>query len=259
MSRNGNRRMTVRIILKRPLVFIDFETTGVDVEKDRIVEIGFVKYVGDFKMFDSIHEKVDPTIPIPPEATAVHGISDADVAGKPTFKELSALVLDFIAGCDIAGYNILSFDAPLLNNELLRARYAWDYTDVSFVDACVIARRKEPRDLTWARKFYCGAEHEGAHGALADSKASAFVLQAQIERYADVPQTIEELAKYSNYDKAIADLSGKFKITESGEIVFGFGKHRDKLARDEKDYLRWMLNADFAPDTKAVARKALGL
>lgn len=247
------------IILKRPLVFIDFETTGVDVEKDRIVEIGFVKCVGDFNMTDSIHEVVDPTIPIPTEATAVHEISDTDVAGKPTFKALAARVLDFISGCDIAGYNILSFDAPLLNNELIRAGLVWDYAGVNFVDACVIARRKEPRDLTWARKFYCGAEHEGAHGALADSKASAFVLQAQIERYTDVPQTIEDLARYSNYDKSMADLSGKFKINESGEIVFGFGKHRDKLARDEKDYLRWMLGADFAPDTKAIARKVLGL
>lgn len=247
------------IILKRPLVFIDFETTGDNVEKDRIIEIGFVKYEKDFKQIDSLHEDVDPTIPISPEATAVHGKTDTDVAGKPTFKALSSRVLDFIAGCDIAGYNILSFDAPLLNNEFIRAGVVWDYTGVNFVDACVIARRKEPRDLTWARKFYCGAEHEGAHGAMEDSKGSAFVLQAQIERYTDMPQTIEELARYSNYDKLIADLSGKFKINESGEIVFGFGKHRDKLALDEKDYLRWMLNADFAPDTKAVARKVLGL
>lgn len=245
--------------LKRPLVFIDFETTGVDVERDRIVEIGFWKYAGDFSMIDSLYEEVDPTIPIPPEATAVHGKSDADVAGKPTFKAIAARVLDFISGCDIAGYNILSFDAPLLNNEFLRAGVVWDYSGVNFVDACIIARRKEPRDLTWARKFYCGQEHEGAHGALSDSQASAFVLKAQIERYADIPQTIEELAKYSNYDKSIADLSGKFKINEQGEIVFGFGKHRDKIARDEKDYLRWMLNADFAPDTKAIARKVLGI
>ncbi len=245
--------------LKRPLVFIDFETTGVDVEKDRIVEIGFWKFIDDFQMVDSLYEVVDPTIPIPPEATAVHGKSDADVAGMRTFKAIAARVLDFIAGCDIAGYNILSFDVPLLNNEFIRAGVSWDYSGVSFVDSCIIARRKEPRDLTWARKFYCGKDHEGAHGALTDSQASAYVLKAQIERYADVPHTIEELAKYSNYDKSIADLSGKFKVNEFGEIVFGFGKHRDKLAREEKDYLRWMLGADFAPDTKAIARKVLGL
>lgn len=253
----------MNIKLEKPLCSIDFETTVTDQNPnkpdpglDRIVEIGIKKITNGVET--KYHLRVNPGIPIHPNSTEVHGITDADVVGKPKFVEIAQEVLDFISGCDLVGYNILRYDAPLLLTEFSRAGIQWDYSKARFIDALRIARRREKRDLTWAMKFYCDEDHAEAHGAMADAEAALKVLLAQSVRYEDLPTDIDGLARYSNDDSPLLDLSGKFKYNDNGEVVFAFGKHQDWPAKNQPDYLYWMLNADFPSDTKAIARELLG-
>lgn len=254
----------MNIKLEKPLCSIDFETTVTgqnpnkpDPSLDRIVEIGMKKIHNGIETVYCT--RINPDIPIHPNSTEVHGITDVDVAGKPKFAEIAQEVLDFISDCDLVGYNILRYDAPLLLTEFARAGIVWDYSKARFIDALRIARRREKRDLTWAMKFYCDEDHTEAHGAMADAEAAMKVLASQIRIYEDLPADIEGLARYSNDDSPLLDLSGKFKYNDKGEIIFAFGKHQDWPARSEPDYLHWMLKSDFPSDTKAIARNLLGL
>lgn len=253
----------MRLKLERPLVSIDFETATVkakpDPTLDRIVQIGFKKMMPKHPYVEIYTRLVNPTIPISASATAIHGITDSDVEDKPTFAEIANEVFAFISMCDITGYCVLSYDSPLLYSEFLRAGIIWDYSQVKFIDSANIARRKEPRDLKWAMKFYCDQEAIGNHAASFDANAAANVLYAQVEKYDDMPCNVAGLALYSNNDKPLLDLSGKFAINDVGSIVFNFGKHVGKSIDSEVDYLHWMLNADFAADTKAVIKKQLGI
>lgn len=246
----------MKLKLKRPLVIIDFEATGKDPEIARIVQIGFKK-IGADRFPVHYNALINPTIPIPIEATEIHNITDEMVKSKPKFTELANEVLEFISGCDLSGYNILGYDAPLLNAEFNRAGIIWDYSGINFVDSLRIAREMEPRNLDWASKFYCDVELDGAHDAASDSSAAGDILFAQVERYDTIPFTVEGLALFCNGGNKLLDLSGKFKYNEAGEIVFAFGKYEDELAEMHEDYLSWMLGSDFPADTKAVIRKML--
>lgn len=246
----------MRLELKRPLVFLDLETTGLDIEKDRIVQIGMKKIdsQGRPTFYDTL---VNPTVPIPEAATEIHGIKDGMVKDKPKFNDIANEVLEFIAGCDLSGYNIFRFDAPFVNAEFVRVGITWDYSQINFVDSLLIARKMEPRDLTWASKFYCNYDHTYAHNARADAIVASNVLLAQIDKYDGIPSTVEELALFCNDGNKLLDLSGKFRYNESGEIVFNFGKHKDEPAMSHADYLSWMLGSDFPADTKRLIRKML--
>lgn len=248
--------------LIRPLVFFDLETTGTDVSNDRIVEFGAIKIYPDSpgnvkNMTGTMHYRINPGIPIPPSATAVHGITDEDVKDKPTFSDLSFEILSFFLDSDIAGFNCLKFDLPLLYTEFHRAGINWHYKNHKLIDVRNIFIQKESRDLSSAVKFYLNKDLENAHGAIVDTAATIEVFKAQLEKYQDLPQTIEELEIYSNYGNKILDLKGSFKYNADNEIVFNFGKHKDKLAIRERSYLEWMLKSDFPEDTKDIIRGLL--
>jgi DNA polymerase-3 subunit epsilon len=246
--------------LDRPLAFFDLETTGISVLTDRIVEIAIVKYLpsGTVKNFVS---RVNPDMPIPPAATAIHGISDSDVVFEPLFKDLARAVRGFLAGCDLSGYNVRRFDLPMLRKEFERVGEELDLGDTRIVDVQTIFHLREPRDLSAAYRYYCGKEHGGAHGALADVKATAEIFEAQLERYSDLPRDIGELeAVLHPKDPSWVDDEGKL-IWENGEVVFGFGKYRGKRLRDlmqqVPDYLTWVLSGTFPDSMKKIIRLAL--
>lgn len=246
------------INLQRSMCFFDLETTGTNTQQDRIIEICIIKLDPDFMSREEKTKRINPTIPIPKQASDVHGITDEMVKDAPTFKQIAKGVFDFVDGCDIAGYNSINFDVPLLYNEFSRAGIMWDYSKVNFIDVCNIFKIKEGRTLSAAVRFYLDKDHEGAHGATADVEATIKVFENQIERYGLGDQTIEQLAIMSNYDKPILDISGKFTTDSEGDVIFNFGQHKGKKAKSERSYLDWMINkGDFSQDTKAIALKLI--
>lgn len=244
--------------LERPLAVFDLETTGVSPSNDRIVEVCVAVFSPDGSK-NVVTHRVNPGCPIPPEASAVHGISDADVAEAPPFREIAPALIELLEGCDLAGFNVLSYDLPMLQAELGRCNLSFDTTGRRIVDAQRIYHRKEPRTLSAAVKFYTGQEHTGAHGAEADVLATAAVLDAQVGQYDDLPSDVESLARFSR-PADWADSQGKLGWS-GGEVVLRFGKHRDqpltKLAKTEASYLKWILESDFPADTKQLIRDAL--
>ncbi|MFA6058920.1 MAG: 3'-5' exonuclease [Taibaiella sp.] len=240
----------MNLILEKPLAFIDLEGTGLNREKDRIVEISIaIQYPNGERLVKT--KRINPEMPIPAEATAVHGITDADVANAPVFISIAKSLHALIDGCDIAGYGSNSYDIPVLYHEFVRAGIIWDYKKVHFIDAGIIFKIQEPRDLAAAVKFYCGKEHTGAHGAEADTLATAEVFFSQMEKY-DLPKTVPELALYSNYGRKILDLSGKFTYNDKDQVVYNFGPHRGMPVFAEIGFLDWMLTKDFGQDTISV-------
>jgi DNA polymerase-3 subunit epsilon len=244
----------MKLTLKRPLVIFDLETTGVNTSSDRIVEICMIK------VFPEGHEelrtyRINPEIPIPPQATAVHGISDEDIADKPTFKMLAAELNQFMQECDFGGFNSNKFDFPMLVEEFYRAGVEFEVEKRKFIDAQRIFHVKEPRNLTAAYRFYCNRELENAHSAEADTLATWAILKAQIERYDDLPGDIDALHKMSGQSN-LADLAGRFVFNDAGEVVFNFGKHKNKKVKDvlcdEPGYYNWMMDGDFPMQTKNV-------
>lgn len=193
-------------LFERPLVFLDFETTGTDVKKDRIVQYCFIKYFSETQS-ETLEGLLNPEMPISEAATAVHGIRDEDVVFAFTFKEKASQFLSFLEGCDIGTYNGGVFDIPLLYNEFTRAKVEWDYSQVAFVDVCNIFKINETRTLQYAYKFYTGETMEDAHDATADVKATAKVFFAQLSRY-DLPRDMNELDIYANYGRVRADIGG---------------------------------------------------
>jgi len=241
--------------INKPIAFFDLETTGVSVAKDRIVEISIVKVLPDGSR-EIFTKRVNPTILISPEATAVHGITNEDVADEPTFSEIAREVSAFLVGCDMAGYNIMRFDLPLLVEEMLRAGAKhFPREGARFIDAMSIFHHFEKRDLTAALKFYCNKELEDAHSAEADTLAVVDVLGAQIERYG-LGSDVEQLQELSTHGKEIIDYAGKFTRDEKGDIVFTFGKNKGKRVVDDPSYVDWMCNGEFTRDTK---EKGMGI
>ncbi|MDM7914436.1 MAG: 3'-5' exonuclease, partial [Candidatus Eisenbacteria bacterium] len=196
--------------LDRPLVFLDTETTGTDLNQDRIVQIALVKLYPDGRR-EEFESLVNPEMPIPREAQAIHGITDGDVALAPPFRRIAPTIALFCRGCDLAGFNLGRFDVPLLRAEFQRAGHAWDLDGVRVVDVQRIYHAMEPRDLSAARRYYCGCEHEGAHGAMADTRVTLEVLLAQLERYPDLPRDVAGLdARFNLPDDRFLDPTRKF-------------------------------------------------
>lgn len=252
--------------LDRPLIVFDLETTGLDPMTDRIVELGCVKLLpaggaGGAPGREIKTWRINPGRPIVPAATAIHGITDADVARCPTFDVLASEVHAYFAGCDLSGFHVEGFDLPLLAQEFERVGLTFPDWKPRIVDARTIFTLHEPRGLAAALQFYCAREHVGAHGAEADAVAAADVLLAQLKRYTDLPLTIDALHAACHPVGADAlDATGKIKWCE-GEAVLGFGKHTGKplrlLAAEVPDYLRWILAKDFPADTKQIVAEAL--
>jgi DNA polymerase-3 subunit epsilon len=248
----------MKLKLKRPLAFLDLECTGLNTQTDRIVEIAICKVHPDYSR-EVLTHLVNPGCLIPAEASAIHGITNEMVADQPTFQQLSSELFTFLEGCDVGGFNSNSFDVPLLFHEFARTCRFWDYQSFAMVDAGNIFKRKEPRTLSAAYQFYCGAELENAHSAEADILATVDVFVNQLERYPDLPLDINELHSFCNYDRKVLDLSGKFTLDADGDIVFNFGSKKGTKAKNDLGYVQWMYGKDFAPDTMKVCEGLLGI
>jgi DNA polymerase-3 subunit epsilon len=228
---------------------------------DRIVEIS-VQRVDPDGGREGRTRRVNPGRPIPPEATAIHGIRDEDVRDEPEFRRIARGLLDFLGESDLAGFNILRFDVPLLDREFRDSGLDLGLARRRVIDAMTIFHRKEPRHLSAAVAFYLGRDHAGAHGAEADVAAALDVLDAQLARYADIPRSVVDLDWWCRPPArgAAADVSGKF-LWRSGEVVLAFGKHQGRslrdVAREHRDYLEWMLKQDFPADARRIVEGAL--
>ncbi|MBQ9530047.1 MAG: 3'-5' exonuclease [Bacteroidales bacterium] len=247
----------MQLKLKRPLLFFDIESTGLNVATDRIVEISMVKVMPDGSR-DVKTRRVNPTIPIPEAARAVHGISDEDVKDCPTFAQLAKSMMAWMEGCDIAGYNSLNFDIPMLTEEFMRVGLDPKFRERNLVDVQVIFYKKEPRTLSGAYKFYCGKNLEDAHTAEADTMATLEVLEAQLDHYPDLENDVDALADFTKRQKML-DYAGRIVLDEHDVPIFNFGKHKGRSVREvleqEPSYYTWMQNGDFTQDTKNVLTK----
>lgn len=238
--------------LNKPIVFFDLETTGVDITKDRIVEVSCLKVNIDGSKKVVTH-RVNPLIPIDPKATAVHGITNDDVKDKPTFKQISKSFREWLDGCDMAGFNSNRFDVPLLVEEFARSENPLDLSNTNFIDIYTIFVKNEERTLSAAYKFYCGEELENAHSAEADILASYEVFMAQMEKY-NLPDSIEEIQNMYDDRSKLVDFARKFTRNDAGEIVFNFGKYKGEVVtqvlKKNRGYYTWMMEGEFTSDTK---------
>lgn len=244
----------IKLNLERPIIFFDLETTGTNVTHDRIVEISYIK------VFPDGHEekksrRLNPEMPIPAASTAVHHITDDDVKNEPTFRQIAKSLLDIFNGCDIAGYNSNKFDVPVLMEEFGRCGINFDIAGRRFIDVQNIFHKMEQRTLVAAYKFYCGAELEGAHSALADTQATYEVLLGQLKKYSDLQNDVEFLAKFSSIGKNL-DLAARIVLDDNDVPVFNFGKHKGKRVKDvlrrEPSFFDWVMQGDFPKNTKDV-------
>lgn len=242
------------IKLNKALAVFDLETTGTKVATDRIVEISIVKiFPGGDK--ESITRRINPGIPIPAEASVVHGIYDEHVKDKPIFKDAAHELKNYIGDCDLAGYNCLNFDVPLLVEEFLRVGVDFDVKNRRIVDVQNIFHKMEQRTLSAAYKFYCQKDLENAHSAEADTLATYEVLEAQLERYPELQNDVKFLHDFSIRNRNV-DFAGHIIFNEKNEEVINFGKHKGKVVtevlRAEPSYYNWMMTADFPQYTKKV-------
>ena len=240
--------------LHKPLCVFDLETTGIQVAKDRIVEISILKVNPDASR-ESKTWLVNPEMPIPKESSEIHGITDDKVKDAPKFREIAGKVLEMISGCDLGGFNSNRFDVPLLAEELLRAGLDFDLSKFKLVDAQTIFHKMEPRNLTAAYQFYCKKDLENAHSAEADVLATFEVLDAQVKHYPDLPSDIASLSEISSHHK-FADLAGFIAFDKEDKEIFTFGKYKGQRVKEvfQKDlgYFGWIQNADFPLYTKKV-------
>lgn len=248
----------MKLNLKNPIVFFDLETTGININTDRIVEICYLK-VHPNGNEEAKTLRINPEMPIPESSSAIHGIYDADVADCPTFKEVARNIANDIEGCDLAGFNSNRFDIPVLAEEFLRADVDIDMTKRKFVDVQVIFHKMEQRTLSAAYKFYCDRDLEDAHTAEADTRATYEVLQSQLDRYGEaLKNDIAFLADYSSYNKNV-DFAGRMVYDEKGVEVFNFGKYKgqsvSEVLKKDQGYYSWIQNSDFTLNTKAMLTK----
>ncbi len=244
----------MQLNLKNPLVFIDLETTGIDIVNDRIIEIAVLKVFPGGREELKVR-RINPTIPIPPEATAIHGITNADVQNEPTFKEVAKSLANFIEGSDFAGFNSNKFDFPLLAEEFLRAEVDFDMRKRKFIDVQTIFHKMEKRTLEAAYKFYCDKNLEAAHTAEADTMATYEVLKAQIERYPDLSNNVDALSEFSSHNQNV-DFAGRIVYNDKGIETFNFGKYKGVPVKDvfakDPSYYSWMMQGDFPLYTKNI-------
>lgn len=248
----------MQLNLKNPLVFFDLETTGINISKDRIVEISLLKVFPNGKE-EVKTRRINPEMPIPPQSTAIHGITDEDVKDCPTFKQISKSLLEILEGSDLAGFNSSRFDVPMLSEELLRAGVDFDMSKKKFIDVQIIFHRKEPRTLEAAYRFYCDKKLEDAHSAEADTRATYEVLKSQLDKYPDLVNDIDVLSKeFSSFNDNV-DYAGRMIYDENGVELFNFGKHKGKPVADvllnEPGYYAWIMDGDFPLNTKQVLTK----
>ena len=247
----------MNLSLTRPLVVFDLETTGINIQRDRIVEISMLKAFpnGDEELRTY---RVNPTIPIPREASEIHGIYDKDVADKPTFKDLAKEIEHFLHLCDFGGFNSNKFDFPLLVEEFYRAEIEIDIENRKFIDVQLIFHTMEPRNLSAAYRFYCNQTLEDAHSAEADTIATWNILKAQLDRYPQLPNDVKGLHEFSGQGNNV-DLAGRLVFDKNKVPVFNFGKHRGKpvtwVLKQEPSYYNWMMDGDFPQQTKRVLTK----
>ena len=244
----------MQLKLKRPIVFFDLETTGVDTSKDRIVEISLVKVMPDGEHLVTTR-RINPEMPIPAEATAVHHITDEDVKDCPTFRQVAKSLAQWLEGCDFGGFNSNRFDLPVLVEEFLRAGVDVDFKRRKFIDVQNIFHKMEQRTLVAAYKFYCQKDLTEAHSAEADTLATYEVLKAQLDRYPELQNDVEALAEFSSRGE-VADYAGRIGYNEKGEEILLFGKYKgrtvEEVFRIEPGYYAWMMNGDFPLYTKKV-------
>jgi DNA polymerase-3 subunit epsilon len=245
----------MKLNLKNPMLFFDIESTGLNVATDRIVEISALKVLpnGDQEIKT---RRLNPTIPISPEAQNIHGISNEDVAGCPTFKEVAKSLAQWMSGCDFAGYNAIKFDIPLLAEEFLRAGVNFDFRKRKLVDVQNIFHKMEQRTLSAAYKFYCSKDLENAHSAEADTIATFEILEAQLDKYKDTLENdVKFLAEFSTKSRFL-DYAGRVVLDEKDIPVINFGKHKGKsvesVFKSDPSYYSWMMNGEFTLDTKQV-------
>ncbi|MBD5337109.1 MAG: 3'-5' exonuclease [Bacteroides sp.] len=240
-----------KLNLDRPIIFFDLETTGTNVTRDRIVEISLIKVLPKGEPIRKCR-RINPEMPIPAESTAIHHITDEDVANEPTFRQIARSLYDFFSGCDIAGYNSNKFDVPMLIEEFGRAGIRFDLRDRRLIDVQNIFHKMEQRTLVAAYKFYCGKDLENAHSAAADAEATYEVLLGQLERYDDLKNDIEYLSEFST-DRRNLDLAGRIIRQDDGEEYFNFGKFKGRKCREiferEPGFFSWMKHGDFPKNT----------
>ena len=242
----------MQLNLRNPLVFFDLETTGIDIAKDRIVEISMVKVMPNGEEIVKTR-RINPGMPIPPESTAIHGITDEDVKDCPKFKEIAKSLAAQIEGCDLAGFNSNRFDIPMLAEEFLRAGVDVDLNRRKFIDVQTIFHKMEQRNLTAAYKVYCNKDLANAHSAEADTMATYEVLKAQLDRYPELENDVNFLSKYSSFTNNV-DFAGRMVYNEKGQEVINFGKYKGRLVEEvlksDPSYYAWIMNGDFPLNTK---------
>ena len=240
--------------LKKPLIFFDLETTGVNITKDRIVEISYIKVFPNGTEEERTF-RINPEMPIPAESTAVHHITNEDVKDAPTFKMIAKELERVFEGCDIAGFNSNKFDVPLLSEEFYRVGIQFGMTNRKMVDVQTIFHKMEQRTLVAAYKFYCGKNLEDAHSANADTRATYEVLKAQLDKYQSLKNDIDFLSDFSSQNRNV-DLAGRIIYNDQNVEVFNFGKYKgqpvEAVLRKNPGYFGWMLQGDFPKNTKSV-------
>ncbi|MBQ0056065.1 MAG: 3'-5' exonuclease [Bacteroidales bacterium] len=247
----------MQLNLRRPLIFFDIESTGLNIITDRIVQLSYIKVLpnGDEQEHNLL---INPGMHIPDETTAIHHITDEMVKDKPMFKDIAKKLADDWKGCDLAGFNSTRFDIPLLVEEMLRAKVDFEVENRSLIDVMNIFHKKERRDLTAAYKFYCGKDLDGAHSADADTRATYEVLKAQLDRYDDLSNDVEYLHEFSRKDN-IADIAGNFSYNAKHEPCFNFGKYKGiavtEVFRKDPSYYVWIMDGQFAQSTKRYVTK----
>ena len=247
----------MKLNLKNPLVFFDLETTGTNINTDRIVEICYLKvYPNGNEEAKTL--RINPGMHIPEETSLLHGIYDEDVVDCPTFKEVAKNIAHDIEGCDLAGFNSNRFDVPVLVEEFLRAGVDIDISRRKFVDVQVIFHKMEQRTLSAAYKFYCGKNLEDAHTAEADTRATYEVLKSQLDRYPDLQNDVQALAEFSSFNRNV-DFAGRMVYDDNGVEIFNFGKYKGmavtEVLKKDPGYFGWMLGSDFTLNTKAMLTK----
>ncbi|QIK16864.1 3'-5' exonuclease [Blattabacterium sp. DPU] len=244
----------MKLKLHRPICFFDIEATGINIGKDRIIEISILKIFPNGSQEDKTW-LIYPGIPIPPQSTAIHGIKNEDVAGKMKFKDVASSIFKMIENTDLAGYNSNRFDIPILAEEMLRAGISFDIKKYKTIDVQVIFHKMEPRTLSAAYKYYCNKNLMKAHSSKADTFATYEILLAQLEKYENLKKDVKSLNQFS-HQKNIADLAGFVKIDEEGNEIFNFGKYKGEKVFEifEKDpnYYGWIQNSDFPLYTKKI-------
>ncbi|KAA5535058.1 3'-5' exonuclease [Taibaiella lutea] len=244
--------------LQRPIAFFDLETTGVDAAKDRIVEIAVIKLIPDGSRHSWV-KRINPEMPIPAESSAIHGIYDADIADAPTFKDIAHELKQFLHNCDLGGYNSNKFDIPALAEAFLRVNIPVDFKTRKLVDVQQVFFKKEARTLSAAYSFYCNKDLINAHSAEADVIATIDVLEAQLDKYADLGKDVNALHDFTGGDDFV-DYARRM-VLKNGVPVFNFGKYKGQAVEDvfrkEPQYYDWMMNADFALHTKQMISEIL--